>query len=78
MDEKRMQTGEIIKIFPNPEDINTSANGAPSKRLLAIQPNYDKVMQGNLIALEVGIRQMLDKCPRFRQWVDMLISRGKS
>jgi hypothetical protein len=47
----KMQTGEIIKEFPNPEDINTSANGAPSKRLLAIQPNYDKVMQGNLIGL---------------------------
>ena len=74
----KMQTGEIIKEFPNPEDINTSANGAPSKRLLAIQPNYDKVMQGNLIALEVGIRQMLGKCPRFRLWVDLLISRGKS
>ena len=78
MGDKRMQTDDIIKTFPNPEDINTSTDGAPSKRLLAIQPNYDKVMQGNLIALEVGIKQMLDKCPRFRQWVDMLISRGKS
>jgi hypothetical protein len=78
MDEKKMLTGDIIKEFPNPEDINTSTDGAPSKRLLAIQPNYDKVMQGNLIALEVGIKQMLDKCPRFRQWVNLLITRGKS
>ena len=77
MDEKKLQTDDIIKKFPNPEDINTSTNGAPSKRLLAIQPNYDKVMQGNLIALEVGIRQMLGKCPRFRQWVDLLITKGK-
>jgi len=56
----------------------STANGAPSKRLLAIQPSYDKVMQGNLIALEVGIGQMLGKCPRFREWVDLLITRGKS
>ena len=76
MSENMMQTDDIISKFPNPEDINTSTDGAPSKRLLAIQPTYDKVMQGNLIALEVGIRQMLDKCPRFRQWVEMLIYRG--
>lgn len=78
MGDKTSQTDDIIRKFPNPEDINTSTNGAPSKRLLAIQPNYDKVMQGNLIALEVGIRQMLGKCPRFSQWVDLLIARGKS
>lgn len=78
MEEKKVQTDDIIKNFPNPEDINTSTDGAPSKRLLAIQPNYDKVMQGNLIALEVGIRQMLGKCPRFKKWVDMLITRGKA
>ena len=78
MNEKNKETDTIIREFPNPEDINTSVNGAPSKRLLAIQPDYDKVMQGNLIALEVGIRQMLDKCPRFRQWVNMLITRGES
>lgn len=78
MAENRSQTDDIIKEFPNPEDINTTANGAPSKRLLAIQPSYDKVMQGNLIALEVGIGQMLGKCPRFREWVDLLITRGKS
>lgn len=78
MGQKKTQTDDIIKKFPNPEDINTSTNGAPSKRLLAIDPNYDKVMQGNLIAIEVGIKQMLEKCPRFSQWVGMLIARGKS
>ena len=77
MSGKHTETGEIIKSFPNPEEINTSINGAPSKRLLAIQPNYDKVMQGNLIAIEVGIKQMLVKCPRFSKWVEMLIEKGK-
>lgn len=77
MGEKQAETSDIIEKFPNPEDINTSIDGAPSKRLLAIQPDYDKVIQGNLIAIEVGIRQMLVKCPRFRQWVEMLITKGK-
>ena len=47
-------TQHIIDTFNNPEDINTTLTGAPSKRLLAIKDNYDKVIEGNLIALEVG------------------------
>lgn len=72
------QTNNIINSFNSPEDINTSPEGAPSKRLLAIEPKYDKVMQGNLIALEVGIEAMLRECPRFRNWVDLLIRKGIS
>lgn len=66
------KTKEIVDGFANPEDINTSAETAPSKRLLKIKPAYDKVLEGNLIALEVGISAMLEKCPRFKEWVDQL------
>lgn len=68
------QITEIIKKYPNPEDINSSPQGAPSKRLLAIDKRYDKVLQGNLIAMEVGITKMLEKCPLFKQWIDKIIS----
>ena len=44
MGEKRMQTDDIIKTFPNPEDINTSTDGAASKRLLAIQSNSVQIL----------------------------------
>ena len=47
--------------------------GAPSKRLLRIVPEYDKVMFGNIIALEIGITTILEKCPRFRAWTETLI-----
>ncbi|MCQ2252361.1 MAG: DUF4276 family protein [Bacteroidales bacterium] len=72
-----MQTSAIISQYPNPEDINTSPNGAPSKRLLKIKPNYDKIVDGNVIAIEVGIDSMLSKCPRFRRWIEVLVSNLK-
>ena len=48
-----------------------------SERLLKINPDYDKVLEGNLIALEVGINSMLDRCPRFREWVEILVAEVK-
>lgn len=70
-------TQHIIDTFNNPEDINTTPTGAPSKRLLAIKDDYDKVIEGNLIALEVGINDILAKCPRFRAWIEKLIETCK-
>ena len=70
-------TQHIIDTFNNPEDINTTPTGAPSKRLLAIKNDYDKVIEGNLIALEVGINDILAKCPRFRAWIEKLIETCK-
>lgn len=70
-------TQHIIDTFNNPEDINTTPTGAPSKRLLEIKDNYDKVIEGNLIALEVGINDILVKCPRFRAWIEKLIETCK-
>lgn len=66
-------TKKIIDIYENPEDINSGSETAPSKRLMALIPDYRKVLEGNLIALEVGIRSMLDKCPRFATWVAELV-----
>ncbi len=66
-------TQQIIKSFDNPEEINTSPEGAPSKRLLSIKKNYDKVIEGNLLALEIGISNMIAKCPRFKIWIERLI-----
>ena len=39
----------------------------------AIKEDYDKVIEGNLIALGVGFKQILDKCPRFKAWIMKLI-----
>lgn len=64
---------QIILSYPNPEDINSTPEGAPSKRILKIIPNYDKVMNGIIIALEIGLDTIMEKCPRFRNWVNTLV-----
>ena len=65
----------IINSFDNPEEINSSPETAPSKRLIRILPYYDKVIYGNIVALEIGLPAILSKCPRFRRWIDSLIHR---
>ena len=73
-DQCARQTAEIIASYTSPEDINSSPEGAPSKRLLAIKPDYNKVLEGNVIAIEVGIETMLSKCPRFSKWFEKIIT----
>lgn len=67
------QTSAIIAAYENPENINSSPEGAPSKRLLSIKPDYNKVLEGNLIALEIGINVILEKCPRFAEWMNEIV-----
>lgn len=71
------KTASIISSYDNPEDINTSPKGAPSKRLLAIKSDYNKVLEGNLIALEIGIKSILEKCPRFAEWINNIVEKCK-
>lgn len=75
-DDLAEETASIISSYNNPEDINTSPEGAPSKRLLAIKPDYNKVLEGNLIALEIGIKSILEKCPRFAEWINVIIEKA--
>lgn len=72
-EEQSKKTQQIIESYSNPEDINTTPEGAPSKRLLAIKSDYDKVIEGNLIALEIGLLKIMEKCPRFKTWIENLI-----
>lgn len=69
------QVQNVIGQFVNPENINTSPTGSPSKRLLAINPSYDKIVEGNIVALEIGIEIILEACPKFRAWVETLITK---
>ena len=64
---------KIIDRYETPEDINDMPMTAPSKRLLAIIPDYSKVNDGNIIALEIGIETILQQCPRFKNWIETLV-----
>ncbi|MDE6009640.1 MAG: DUF4276 family protein [Muribaculaceae bacterium] len=66
-----------MKTQINPEDINSAPETAPSKRLIRIIPDYDKVLYGIIVALEIGLPTMLEKCLRFRAWVEVLIQKCK-
>lgn len=67
------RTAKIVEQFPNPEDINDNPTTSPSNRLKKIVKPYNKILDGNILALHIGIEQILEKCPRFRNWVEGLI-----
>ena len=68
---------DVCARYPNIEDINGTETGAPSKRLEAIytanNKKYEKIIDGIDIAELTGIEKILEKCPRFKRWVDGLI-----
>jgi len=64
---------DITESYPNPEDINDNPLTAPSKRLIAIYPQFRKPFHGPLIALQNEIEIVLEKCPHFSGWVQKLI-----
>ncbi len=66
---------DILSKYPNPEDINDNPITAPSKRLSSIIQGYDKIVYGNLIAQEIGIEKIIEKCPRFRNWINALVTK---
>ena len=53
----------------SPEDINDSAQTAPSKRILAAMPGYQKTFHGPLIACEIGLDSIRTACPHFDSWL---------
>lgn len=71
----------VLPKFTTPEDINDSPVTAPSKRIISILSNngekYNKVIDGETIATIVGIEKMMEKCPRFKEWVELLIQKIK-
>lgn len=67
------ELSKVVAQYPNPEEINTTPEGAPSKRLQAIVSDYRKTVHVHLIAEAIGIEVILERCPRFRTWVERLI-----
>jgi len=63
----------VIETYPNPELINNNPQTAPSKRLEQIYPGYEKVLHGNFVILENTFPSLLEKCPRFRNWVEDIV-----
>ena len=62
--------------FATPEEINDSSETAPSKRLQALIPGYQKPLQGVLAAQEIGIDTIRKECPLFAGWIEELEQRS--
>ena len=74
-DEKNIDFDKIRSAadsFENPELINNSPLTAPSKRLIAAIPGYNKVIDGNCVAMDIGLNKIRLKCPLFNEWVEKL------
>lgn len=58
----------------NPEEINESYHTAPSKRIIKYFPDYEgqKAQVGPLVAEEIGMTQLRNKCPHFNEWITKL------
>jgi Domain of unknown function (DUF4276) len=63
---------KTIEEFQNPEMINNGIETAPSKRLEKILISYNKIIYGSLIAQEIGLIKIKEKCPRFKAWIEQL------
>lgn len=58
--------------YNSPELINDNPNTAPSKRIKNLISTYDKVSAGSLIAKEIGLSTIRNKCPHFNEWLTTL------
>jgi hypothetical protein len=59
-------------IVATPEHINNNPNTAPSKRILKIYPEYNKVLDGYNIAKFIGIDKIRVECRHFDKWLSKL------
>jgi hypothetical protein len=55
-----------------PEEVNDGPETAPSKRLLAHVPGYDKVLHGELALCDASLEVLCEACPHFGAWVERL------
>ncbi|MFO1369571.1 MAG: DUF4276 family protein [Marinagarivorans sp.] len=68
------QFERIRNAFDSPEHVNNSSATAPSKRIKALFDQYDKVIHGSLVALDIGITTMREECHLFNDWVGQLLA----
>ena len=58
----------------SPEEINESPETAPSKRIIKFLPDYEgqKAQVGPLVAEDIGLIKLREKCPHFNEWITKL------
>lgn len=67
-----IELSNIRNSFVSPEHINDGRTTAPSKRILSICSNYEKVTHGSRIALEIGLDVIRRECMFFNGWLQRI------
>lgn len=62
----------IRQKFATPEHIDNSPDTAPSKRILALYPRYEKPLMGESAANAIGLPKIRQECPLFNAWLTKL------
>ena len=70
--EQMAKLRQIRQSFETPEEINDDQQTAPSKRLLALLPGYNKRLHGPLIGEDIGLATIRAACPRFDAWLQQI------
>jgi hypothetical protein len=69
---------DIINSCGGVENINNSRETAPSKRIDKFfdkyNEQYDKVFHGASIADDIGLNVILEKCTRFKNWINTIVN----
>ena len=63
---------QVTDSFATPEEIDDGATTAPSKRILSLAQEYQKVVDGNRAAVRIGLAKMRQACPHFGDWLARL------
>ena len=69
----------IASKYETPELINDNPNTAPSKRIIAQFPAYEKAkaVEGSELAAQIGLQGIRDRCPHFNAWLSRLELLGR-
>ena len=62
----------ILDQFGSPEKIDDSQATAPSTRILALIPSYDKVAMGAAAIRDIGLDNIRCQCQNFACWLSKL------
>ena len=69
---KLQELSKIRNQFAGPEEIDDGSKTAPSKRLKALFPGYQKPLHGPIVIGRIGLETVRAECPHFNEWLTTL------
>jgi hypothetical protein len=66
------QLREVRAQVHSPEDINEGYSTAPSRRVRAAFPGYQKTLHGPMAIADIGLDTIRGQCPHFDAWLSAL------